>query len=1062
MLKGHTKNIPLTNIFQTLNMNQQGGILSVKLQKQERHLAIGPAGVSFVTERAYESKVLEQVLTRLRIVSESEYRNVFSTSASSTPPGDLLLSRHVIRPDQVTHEIREQFLEFLYEIFSWPDASYQFDVQDLGRERLVFADPEVAPALIFPVNSVLMDVARREDEWSRIHEVISGPDQIYRITGDENTLAEFEAVETSQDRAENLIQLLRSGELTVNEIIEQTDMPAFQAYATLRGLAVAGVIAPLDLDDKKKLAERLRQQFQMPRMASVYQSILAESPLESDIRKKLLIFLERKKTPPEELIPHLRQLAEDAHTQGDLANARQYYERILSTEPHDLAALEGSTQIDLVQSKDRDINRPVSAYLATIRNRREYERGAEFLLQLADQHPRSGQLLHEAAHLYLLAGKPQEAETHYEAAAKVYLTKKNLNALTKVVEKLESFSERAAARWRKHLGNQQRSLPKQRKRVVLHLTLGVLILAFVCVGAFATYEWDARVSYAEALESAREQARQGNLIGARQILDEFEERHAYSLVAQGIGEVDVNELRVSQEPDAGFGQENPQEPYPDQIPNDTDSAPQSGFDASKYVTRGTVLQNQGDYAGALEHYRSVPMDQLPMALSSSIEKQCAELERYLSAAQEIYDEARAAEEASDLDTASLAFRRLLKEYPNSSAAKSVKLPMAIDVLPPDSNVKLNGRLLEGPPYKLQLTPDEQPVVTVERPGFFSDSLVLDPLRSPRARIQLQRETAWIEKLPAPVEADPYVDGGRVFVGTRSGTVFALSLANGNEAWQYALDGIGDVLGAIHGFEDDIVFTGTDRAIYRVKQNNGSQVFRLPFPSGVGLSRTPMTPPDSAGRTFLVTSQGKVLGIDLQTPKILWTYSIGGSGVRAPVVHDSLVFVASHEGRLSCLDAQSGEQLWSQRIPDPITTVPGVNQNLLVIGTDRGELRAFTHTGEEKWTIPLGVTPQGAVLCFDGKYAVASQTGTLTAGRMDDGSVEWQVEGLGHDLQAPRAYGENLAVLTGEGNLLVHDQTTGRMLWGYQMGSAPGCPLVASQGDLILSSMDRRIHVLEEH
>lgn len=1054
MLKGHTRNIPLSNIMQTLVLNQQGGILSVQFQKMERHLAIGASSVSLVTERPYTSSLLQQTLSRLALLSSTEYQNVVTTTSGAQPPGEALLARHLLTREQVSSIVREQFQESIYEIFEWRNASYSFDVHPIQEDRLIFSDPELVQGLQFPLNGILMEVARREDEWVRIRETIPHAQQIYTI--DAEKVAANEAHSTlplAADRLDSLQQMFNA-ELTLEEVLERSSIPPFFVFSTLRQLLQDECARPLDAQEKKDLAERARQQFQLPRTEAIYRSILEDAPEETEVRKKLLIQLDKRKAPAEELLPHLRALVAAATEAEDAEGTRQYLERVISLDPHDLDALEQVTRVEIAALGDRDITSALVPYTKTIRNRREYERGVQFLLSLAEEMPNDAGPQQEAAHLYLLAGRPSDAKEHYELAAKMLHGQKKLSQLRKVVDKLEACDERAAAKWRRHLGGGQ---ARSNRKVLLRTAMASVAVMLLTAVAFVTYEWDARVSYAEVLQEARSHALGGDLLAAEKVLSDFQSQHPYAIVSRDVANdlrtlVDspVNEATATTTVHSGaITQPVPSPETPGQL-----------MDVSTAITNATLLKNRGDYPGALKLYRSIDPTSLPTLLSETVLLEKKHLETYLQEAHQLFAQARAARARGQVDETSRLLLALMDRYPNSGLSKEIQLPVKIEVLPPNATVFVNDRQLAGPPYRIDVVPEELPTIHAVAAGFTDAHVVLDPRKTTTARIELQKEARWVRSLAASVEAAPYATKELVFAGTRSGSVVALSASSGATVWEYPLQGIGDPLGAIRVWKDDIVFTGTDRALYRVNQRSGELVARIPFPDGSGLTRVALTEPDAQGRTFVMTSKGRLLAFDVGAAQLLWNRPVGGSGTMPPQTAKDRVIVTKREGLIICLAADDGAELWRERAPHQISTAPGIGSQTVVVGFETGQLSAYSlASGQPLWAVSTA-QPIRAIAALPGHaFAAVDQSGAVSARDTKTGKETWRADDIGQILGTPVVSGDEILAANDQGQFVAIDVKSGVRRWQYHVGSRPSCAPVVSATHLIVAGHDHRLHFL---
>ncbi|MFQ5653809.1 MAG: PQQ-binding-like beta-propeller repeat protein [Planctomycetota bacterium] len=1049
MLQGDTRNLPLQNIFQTLALNQQEGMLTIHFEGMERSVALGSGGVFLVTERPYESIVLKETLVHLRIMTEGEYQNVTSTASANSPPGDILLDRHLLHRGQVLGPVREHLLERVYEIFEWRAARYRFEVKELTKSRLIFSHPEYASSLQFPINSVLMEVARREDEWRRIRETIPYSHQIYRITCPLEQLEHFTSPDLADGkRLQDLFRLL-NGEHPLADILKESPLPAFTVFSTLRALIEGRLAAPLDQQAKKALAEKLRNKFQTSRVAGIYRSILADNPEELEIRRRLAILLERKKGSSEELQRHLRVLAEGARTRGDMEACREYLKKLLQQDGNDLDALEAQLQVAAGSRLDREWRTALRELIDGVAKRREYERGAGFLLAMLEHRPGDGELLQEAAHFYLLAGKSVEAATAYNQAARLYSGASDVRALQRVVQKLEACDPRSAERWRKQV--RATSVRRMRPGRLWSRVAGTFLIIFL-LGAlgFSLYEWDARMTYAELWGTATRCAELGEVENARQDLLEFGRSHPFSLVARGV-EDDISRLEEIRAHSRRVNES---------ARKLTRVTVLRAVDVERFISKGLSLRKYGDCRAALEHYESANLDTFPEAVAAEVQEQIASLRGYLEEARKLHEKGLEEDRRGDLSAAAFTYRRLLEDYPCSPLGDEVRLPLLIEVLPPDASMVINGVPLKGP-SKLLRVPAKVPVeLTVEADLFEPESISIDPRDHWRVRVNLQKKTEWVATLPAPVESEPLIQRERIFVASRNGRVTALSIMDGSSLWVFDLPGMADVLGGIRSWRGDPVFAGTDGRLYRISAAGGKEISRLDLPTEGKLIRIPPTPPGDEGRTYLITARGTVIAVDLGAPKVLWTRHLAGAGMTAPVVTGDLLVAASRDGRITALDSRSGEVKWSVDLEDTITSAVTTGSRVALVGSQRRGIHALAlRSGKVVWRLAVDSAPQGRIPLWSGRFAATTENGSVLVGSLKDGSVLWRMEGGVSLRHGPLPIGDSLATLDEKGVLTVYDQAEGTRRWIYTMNSQPGCAPVLHRQLVALTGMDHRLHLL---
>jgi outer membrane protein assembly factor BamB len=237
------------------------------------------------------------------------------------------------------------------------------------------------------------------------------------------------------------------------------------------------------------------------------------------------------------------------------------------------------------------------------------------------------------------------------------------------------------------------------------------------------------------------------------------------------------------------------------------------------------------------------------------------------------------------------------------------------------------------------------------------------------------QEGWSFKLPYVYWADsaPTAVNGIVYVGAAStSTVYAVSESSGTLLWQAAVLGGGESSPAV---SSDGVFVTYPCQAYKFDPLTGATLWHYTTGCSGGGGRTPAyangllymrdwsstlglifnaatgaqtgnfsesisTPiPAFSAQTEFFQSVGTLLGIDLATHNILWSFAGDGHLVSAPIVIDQVVIVGSSSGTVYALDAATGSQLWSGAAgaaiagPDEM----GLSQPLTGFGAGEGYL-----------------------------------------------------------------------------------------------------------------------------
>jgi len=1039
LLQGDTRNLPLTGLLQTLEMGREVGVLTVFHQRVERSFLLGNRSISVIGPAAGGPSPLRPLLDGLGILPAGEFDNVIAAFPSSGAPGDALLQSHVITPEQVRGAIREQLLESTYEIFEWSGARYRFEVTAVPDQRLLFGDPEITRATAFPIQSVLMEVGRREDEWTRIREAIPVPHQIYRVLQPDG-LAGFTTPEIPDaDRMQGLLRLF-NGELPLSSVLRSSAVPDFFIFSILRVLLERGLVLPIPVEDKRLLAERLRTRRQTASVAAVYRSILDDDPDDDEIRRRLMRIVERSGGHERELADHYGMLAASAARRGDAEGRNSALLRQLELAPRSLSVREGALRHLAEDQSSRDFARALSDYLEKAGGLSQELRAAEFLLQLADEIGGSTSLHESAGDLLARHGRGEEAVEAWERALEESREPDRLATLHRICEKIRRVDASRADRW---LGRVAVGGGASSARV---FPLGRLVAALgvALVGFIGLQEFQAFSDRADTIARAEVALRSGDRAEAREQLDAFRDAHPLSLATAGL-ERFWSEHGSGVTPDTG-------ESLPAEPPV---AAP---FHFERFLSELRSLKRQGAYDEALAHALAVPESRFPTEVRGSLQAELAALDGYLRGAADLHSKAETFSEAGDRVEAGRLYRRLAREFPHAAVTREARVPLVLEVLPPDCTVTVDGESVDATD-PIRVPTGALIEIRARAAGFEPFTAVVDPLSDPVVPVHLQRRSEWKLRSPAPIDAEPLITDALVITGDRDGKVIARRRADGSTAWTYEIPGIGDVVGSLRVWQDSVVFAATDGAVHRLGLEDGRCRYRVPLGDG-GLPRGACSPITPNGRTAVATSASRVHWIDVRSGRTVWEARLPFDCGHSPVVEEERILVSSDSGGVACLRGSDGTPLWDRRFEVGLATPGRSHDGAWIVGTrDRRLIALEVATGLEIWELPLAAEPTGAVSLVESGGCVTTSRGDLHFFHPADGRQLWTTAGRAGFRSAPVIRGDEVITVDEGGTILVQGLARGEPRWSHRLGAAPESPLTASHGAVVVVDEESTLHVL---
>lgn len=227
-IKGSLKEASLADVCQLLSLGQKTGSLSVTDRSRFGQIYFDRGRITYARIVNRRDR-LGDLLVRDGAVKQEQLDEVLRQQAREPDKrvGELLVERRVISHTDLTSYIRLQIEEAIYHLFTWSRGNFFFEVDERP-------DPADVVVAINP-ESLLLEAARRIDEWSLVEKKIPSFDLIFAV---ERERIQAAGVELTREQRE-LIPLL-DGARTLQEIVDETGQTEFTVGKALFGLLQAG------------------------------------------------------------------------------------------------------------------------------------------------------------------------------------------------------------------------------------------------------------------------------------------------------------------------------------------------------------------------------------------------------------------------------------------------------------------------------------------------------------------------------------------------------------------------------------------------------------------------------------------------------------------------------------------------------------------------------------------------------------------------------------------------------------------------------------------------------
>jgi tetratricopeptide (TPR) repeat protein len=229
-IRGSLREASLPDVLQLLAMGKKSGCLSVTHRHAFGNVYFDRGRISYASIVNRRDR-LGDILVKNGLVSRGELEASIAEQAQHPERrlGEILIARGAIARDELHRYIRLQIEEAVYYLFTWTQGTFAFepDVTPDEQEFQVSINPE----------SLLLEGARRIDEWSLIEKKIPSFDLVFAV--DRGHLEESK-VELTPEQA-TLIALI-DGVRDVAAVVDESGLGEFDVGKGVYGLLTAGFL----------------------------------------------------------------------------------------------------------------------------------------------------------------------------------------------------------------------------------------------------------------------------------------------------------------------------------------------------------------------------------------------------------------------------------------------------------------------------------------------------------------------------------------------------------------------------------------------------------------------------------------------------------------------------------------------------------------------------------------------------------------------------------------------------------------------------------------------------
>ena len=232
-IEGPLKELNIQDVLQLLSLANKTGVLTVRSDRlnDEALVHFSNGDIVFAVRRR-STRRIGQLLIRAGRLTQRELHAALEVQRADPNRrlAEILLDMGTITEEELERQLRFQMEETIYELMSWTEGYFKFEERtEIALQRLLAT---------IRVDSLLMEGARRTDEWTRLESAVPGPESVPALAPAE----ERDAVplELRTEEWEVLAEI--DGERDIRQLAADLARSAFDVARTVYGLVNAGIV----------------------------------------------------------------------------------------------------------------------------------------------------------------------------------------------------------------------------------------------------------------------------------------------------------------------------------------------------------------------------------------------------------------------------------------------------------------------------------------------------------------------------------------------------------------------------------------------------------------------------------------------------------------------------------------------------------------------------------------------------------------------------------------------------------------------------------------------------
>jgi len=270
---------------------------------------------------------------------------------------------------------------------------------------------------------------------------------------------------------------------------------------------------------------------------------------------------------------------------------------------------------------------------------------------------------------------------------------------------------------------------------------------------------------------------------------------------------------------------------------------------------------------------------------------------------------------------------------------------------------------------------------------------------------------WNYKVDSSFIASPAVRGNLLYIGDIDGKFYALDVKTGQPKWTFTAEA--EIDNGANFWRDNVLFGSQDANLYCLNAESGKLVWKFTIADQIRCMPTVV-----GDRSFVAGCDSTLHIIDLTTGKEAGAVPIEAPTGVTPAVLGENVYFGTEGGALFAVNWQEAKVTWKSEdkgSSQPYRSSPAVQDGVVVVGSRSRRIEAFDpKTGHELWSFASKQRIDSSPVIVGNRAFVGAADGRLYGLNLKDGKQTWEFTATGGFTGSPAVADGKLVIATDRG------------------------------------------------